>query len=147
MRFENQLTPDDQQKMRELLAQDERDQLLRELTDASGMAWQTGFSGRDLRLINNCSVYALHDPAGMPGHNLALIIAGMRGRLDALEDTCDNLKEALEGQTPVCPVCLEDMVRTHYQNEEGDWFVCWLCSCEPEPERIAEAERIAKQAR
>lgn len=51
---------------------------------------------------------------------------------------------------PVCPVCEESMVRTHYQNEEGDWFVCWLCGCLPDysiinnplEKAIQEAENI-----
>lgn len=32
---------------------------------------------------------------------------------------------------PVCPRCEEAMVFTNYQNEEGDWFACWLCGCAP----------------
>jgi len=34
-------------------------------------------------------------------------------------------------RTTSCPYCLEEMVRTHYQNEEGAWIMCWLCGCEP----------------
>jgi len=40
-----------------------------------------------------------------------------------------------------CPVCKEVMVRTHYQNEEGDWFICWLCGCEPDP-LVYEGDRV-----
>ena len=42
---------------------------------------------------------------------------------------------------PVCPVCEESMVRTHYQNEEGDWFVCWLCECLPDYSLINTLEK------
>jgi hypothetical protein len=32
---------------------------------------------REMRLIRNCLVYAENDPAGLPGHNLMIIIAKM----------------------------------------------------------------------
>jgi len=47
---------------------------------------------------------------------------------------------------PICPLCEEEMVRCHYQNEEGDWFVCWLCGCKPEAEAIAAVETMANDA-
>lgn len=37
--------------------------------------YETAFSERDRRLIYNCEVYAANDPAGLPGHNLMLIVA------------------------------------------------------------------------
>lgn len=44
------------------------------------------FTERDLRLIDNCKVYAAADPAGLPGHNLLLII-------DKLDDLVGELIE------------------------------------------------------
>ncbi len=32
------------------------------------------FTERELRLVENCKDYAASDPAGLPGHNLLLII-------------------------------------------------------------------------
>lgn len=47
----------------------------------------TIFSERERRLINNCHEYAFNDPAGLPGHNLMLIIY----KLDmALGHFCDE---------------------------------------------------------
>jgi hypothetical protein len=45
-----------------------------------------GFNERDTRLIFNCIDYADGDPAGLPGHNLMLIVAAMAGMLDDLAD-------------------------------------------------------------
>ncbi len=42
------------------------------------------FTERDLRLIENCKSYAGSDPAGLPGHNLLLII-------DKLDDLVGQL--------------------------------------------------------
>lgn len=38
--------------------------------------WEPGivFTDRELRLISNSQVYTLNDPAGLPGHNLMVII-------------------------------------------------------------------------
>lgn len=33
------------------------------------------FTEREIRLIDNCKVYAANDPAGLAGHNLMMIIA------------------------------------------------------------------------
>mgnify|MGYP001072947732 CR=1 FL=1 len=43
----------------------------------------------------------------------------------------EQLDEEEKQPSISCPYCNEVMVRTHYQNEEGDWFVCWLCGCKP----------------
>lgn len=42
------------------------------------------FTDRELRLIQNCMNYAQGDPAGLPGHNLMLIIAKLAA--DAVPD-------------------------------------------------------------
>ncbi len=44
---------------------------------------------------------------------------------------------------PVCPLCEAKMTRAHIETEEG-WAVHWLCDCEPDPEIVAEAERVQK---
>lgn len=35
------------------------------------------FTDRELRLIGNCELYTANDPAGLPGHNLLLLISKM----------------------------------------------------------------------
>ncbi|HRT10185.1 MAG TPA: hypothetical protein P5233_17510 [Candidatus Paceibacterota bacterium] len=47
--------------------------------------WQAEFDERQQRLIKNCEDYALSDPAGVPGHNLMLIVAKMSLMLDKME--------------------------------------------------------------
>lgn len=53
------------------------------------------FSRREARLIENCRMYAANDPAGVPSHNLMIIIAKMStlligGELEgAIEDNAD----------------------------------------------------------
>jgi hypothetical protein len=48
-------------------------------------SWRDDLDERDRRLIANCEAYAQGDPAGMPGHSLALIIAQLARLLDELE--------------------------------------------------------------
>lgn len=43
--------------------------------------WHDEFNERQLRLIKNCQNYVLNDPAGLPGHQLMLIIAKLVGVL------------------------------------------------------------------
>lgn len=35
------------------------------------------FTVRELRLVRNCVEYAYNDPAGLPGHNLMVLVAKM----------------------------------------------------------------------
>jgi hypothetical protein len=50
------------------------------------MSWQVQyFNEQQLRLIRNCRRYASAEPAGMPGHNLALIIDRLADLLDSCE--------------------------------------------------------------
>jgi len=44
--------------------------------------WRSAFGERERRLIENCQVYAQNDPAGMPGHALALIVSQFADILD-----------------------------------------------------------------
>ncbi len=45
-----------------------------------------------------------------------------------------------------CSYCLAQMVRTHYQTEEGDWFICWLCECSPDYNLINTFEKAIQEA-
>ena len=44
--------------------------------------WYSEFDERQLRLVANCRNYAKNDPAGVPGHNLMILIAKMAKLLD-----------------------------------------------------------------
>ena len=46
------------------------------------LGWRGIFDERQRRLIKNCCAYADNDPAGLPGHQLMLIIAEMASILD-----------------------------------------------------------------
>jgi hypothetical protein len=43
------------------------------------------FTEREIRLIKNCRTYVQDDPAGLPGHNLMIIIKKFADLLDANE--------------------------------------------------------------
>lgn len=40
------------------------------------------FTKRELRLVRNCMKYATDDPAGLPGHNLEIIIEKLMKELN-----------------------------------------------------------------
>lgn len=44
--------------------------------------WISHFDERERRLINNCVDYSMNDPAGLPGHNIMIIVAKMVKLLD-----------------------------------------------------------------
>lgn len=44
--------------------------------------WRETLDERQLRLVRNCQIYASNDPAGVPAHNLMLLIAKMAEELD-----------------------------------------------------------------
>ena len=46
--------------------------------------WRDRFTERELRLVANARTYSEHDPAGIPGHDLLLIIARLSDTLDTL---------------------------------------------------------------
>lgn len=64
-------------------------------------------SERELRLIENCKNYAASDPAGLPGHNLALIIAKLSSLLDDLakigeiQSKLESVREHLDHATGI----------------------------------------------
>lgn len=46
--------------------------------------WRGRLSEREQRLVANCIAYAANDPAGLPGHNLTVVVAKMSALLDDL---------------------------------------------------------------
>lgn len=56
------------------------------------------FSDRQLRLIHNCTTYASNDPAGMPGHNLGIIISKLVTVIKELENELGEI--ILSNMTP-----------------------------------------------
>lgn len=44
--------------------------------------WKEHFDERQQRLIANCVTYAKNDPAGLPAHNVMVIVAMMADLLD-----------------------------------------------------------------
>ncbi|MBE2197522.1 MAG: hypothetical protein IAE79_02855 [Anaerolinea sp.] len=53
--------------------------------------WMSAFDERSQRLICNCQVYAANDPAGLPGHQLMLVVAHMANMLTIAETTIEVL--------------------------------------------------------
>lgn len=49
---------------------------------ATGQNWFRHFDERQQRLIKNCCAYSQGDPAGLPGHNLMIIVSKMALLLD-----------------------------------------------------------------
>ena len=47
------------------------------------LRWRAGFDDRQQQLIDNCKTYTGNNPAGLPGHNLMVIIERMAAMLDA----------------------------------------------------------------
>lgn len=45
-------------------------------------SWTRQLDERERRLVQNCCTYASSDPAGLPGHNLMIIVAKMAAILD-----------------------------------------------------------------
>lgn len=58
---------------------------------------QEYFDEREWRLVGNCRVYAKNDPAGLPGHNLMLIVAKMADLLDVLMGDGRNREAVMVG--------------------------------------------------
>jgi hypothetical protein len=70
----------DRQALQELEAKVIKNKMLRH-----ELGWQVGFDERQRRLIANCRAYAKNDPAGLPAHNLMVIIAQMASLLDGVD--------------------------------------------------------------
>ncbi len=41
---------------------------------------------RESKLISNCTLYAANDPAGLPGHQLALLVDKLYGHIEQISD-------------------------------------------------------------
>ena len=54
------------------------------------------FTQRELRLIRNCMEYADEDPAGLPGHNLMMLIVKLIRYHGGLLNVYDSLQEMIE---------------------------------------------------
>lgn len=75
------LDADDQQKELEQTAA-ELKAILEKPSPKSFFVWKDVFTERELRLISNCQNYVMDDPAGLPGHNLMVIIDKFCKELD-----------------------------------------------------------------
>lgn len=53
--------------------------------------WTGAFDERNRHLICNCQAYAANDPAGLPGHQLMLVVAQMAEMLTAAEMAMEAL--------------------------------------------------------
>jgi len=53
------------------------------VTSSTLGCWEDHFDLREFRLIQNCQEYAQGDPAGLPGHQLMLIVAKLIDLLSA----------------------------------------------------------------
>jgi len=97
------------------------------------IAW--GNEGFEIPVTN---LYLELDANKIPTVHITALLSDLDAMLGAVK-----LKE-LEGinLALICPQCKGGMVRTQYQNEEGDWFVCWLCDCEPDPDIEERAQKM-----
>jgi len=57
--------------------------------------WHKPFDKRALQLIENCRTYARNNPAGLPGHNLMLIVDKMAQLLDQNEPVLVIVQEGI----------------------------------------------------
>lgn len=83
------------------------------------------FTEREIRLINNCKNHAADDPAGLPGHNLIIIIAKLSDLLigKELEEASETperteLWDYLDGvwfyAAPLIPRMMKSKGKWHY---------------------------------
>ena len=61
------------------------------------------FTKRELRLICNCCEYAEGDPAGLPGHNLMMLVAKLVHYHGGALNVPDMLDEMIEMATDSAP--------------------------------------------
>jgi len=69
-----------EEKARELQAL-----LIAERIEKEKMGWWWHLDERQRQLVDNCITYASHEPAGLPGHNLMLIVAKMAELLNRVD--------------------------------------------------------------
>jgi len=65
--------------------QNELDKLQKRIEDGMRPSWLRRLDERQQGLVANARLYANNDPAGMPGHQLALIVAKLADMLDEFE--------------------------------------------------------------
>lgn len=63
-----------------------------ELDYPSDTDWSGRFTERELRLIANCEAYTKGDPAGLPGHNLMIVVAKLSQLLDDMTSVINRAK-------------------------------------------------------
>jgi hypothetical protein len=68
--------------------QSEIEELQKRIEKYTQANWLRRLDERQRRLVANARLYAANDPAGMPGHQLALIVAKMADMLDEYEPEC-----------------------------------------------------------
>ena len=67
------------------LQEQEVSRLKQALAEGKSSRWLGRFDERQKRLIANARLYAENDPAGLPGHQLMLIVSKLSDLLDAYE--------------------------------------------------------------
>lgn len=81
------------------------------------------FTEREIRLIDNCKLYAVNDPAGLPAHNLMIIIAKLCDLLlgKELEEATESPKSTLVWHC-VNGIWFYDNLRAPWVMElDGEW--------------------------
>ena len=103
LKFDREFTPDAQALVDEVMRQitdqleGQRSPLIQDLYDAV-------FTPREIRLILNCQAYEMNDPAGLPGHNLLLLVSKLEELVGMLAGRLsdDDLKEVIRAYHPTC---------------------------------------------
>ena len=72
--------------------QEELKAIKAQILESLRAGWLGVFDERQQRLIANARAYAQNDPAGIPGHNLMLII----DKMAAMLDDCEPVKPSIE---------------------------------------------------
>ncbi len=82
------------------------------------------FTDRERRLIDNCKIYAANDPAGLPGHNLMVIIAKLTNLLIGKElEVAGEVPERIRVWHCVNGTWFYDDLQAPYVMEsEGKWY-------------------------
>ena len=69
----------------EAKARELNDLLIAEAVEKQRLGWWWHLDERQRQLVDNCITYASHEPAGLPGHNLMLIVAKMAELLNRVD--------------------------------------------------------------
>jgi len=101
LKFDRDLTEAEQALVNEAMLQvteqlgEQRPPLLQDLYDAV-------FTPREIRLILNCQTYEMDDPAGLPGHNLIVLVSKIEELVGMLTGRLndDDLEEVIRAYRP-----------------------------------------------